>query len=132
MTQSILLSAVTADVFISLIHLGCKRRNRCLRDWLQSSTSSESSESLQGLSSSACCNASTTSAASRFMSKRKSADANDLEVDDPKHVWLRAYSACLGPRKDASMLLGIKVWRNFESKAGGDFRGMRCESTFYN
>ena len=62
-----------------------------LRDWLQSSTSIESSESLQGLSSSASCSAPTTSTASRPTSKRKSADANDLEVDDPKQVRLRAY-----------------------------------------
>ena len=76
------------------------------------------------------------------MIKRKSPDANDLVVDDPKHVRLRAYSvSMLGPRKDALMLLGIRGGikfdaafcfrcRNFEFKAGGDFRGMRCESTF--
>ena len=55
-----------------------------LRDWLQSSNSSKSFESLQGFSSSASCSAPTTSAASRLMSKRKSADANDLGVDDQK------------------------------------------------
>ena len=62
------------------------------RDWLQSSRSSESSESLQGLSSSGSCSAPRTSAASRLISKRKFADANDLVVDDPKQVRLRAYS----------------------------------------
>ena len=61
-----------------------------LRDWLQSSNSIESSKGLQGLSSSASCSAPTTSAASRPMSKRKSADANDLGVDDPKPLRLRA------------------------------------------
>ena len=61
-----------------------------LRDWLQSHNSSENSESLQGLSSSASCGAPTTSAASRPMSKRKSADANDLGIYDPKQVRLRA------------------------------------------
>ena len=62
-----------------------------LRDWLQSSNSSESSESLQGLSSSASCSAPTISAANMPMSKRKSADANDLGVDDSKQVRLRVY-----------------------------------------
>ena len=62
-----------------------------LRDWLQSFNSSESSESLLGLSSSASCSAPAISAASRPMSKRKSADANDLVVDDPQQVRLRAY-----------------------------------------
>ena len=57
-----------------------------LRDWLRSSNSSESSEILQGLSSSASCSASTTSAASRPITKRKSADADDLRVDDPKQT----------------------------------------------
>ena len=66
-------------------------RKMTLRFWLQSSNSSESSESLQGLSSSASSSTPTTSAASRPMSKRKSADANDLGVDDPKQVRLRAY-----------------------------------------
>ena len=65
-----------------------------MRDSLKSSNSSESSESLQGLISSASCSAST-SAASRLMSKRKSADANDLGVDDPKQVRLRGYPASL-------------------------------------
>ena len=58
---------------------------------MQSFDSSESSESLQGLSSYASCSAPTTSAASRPMSKQKSADANDLGVDDPKRVRLRAF-----------------------------------------
>ena len=62
-----------------------------LGDWLQISNSIESSESLRGLSSSATCSAPTTTAASRSMSKRRSADANDLVVDDPKQVRLRAY-----------------------------------------
>ena len=62
------------------------------RDWLQSSNLSESFESLQGLSSSASCSAPTTSAANRPMSKRKSADANNLGVDDLKQVRLRAFS----------------------------------------
>ena len=62
-----------------------------LRDWLKSSNLSESSESLQDLSSSASCSAPTTSAASRPTSKRKSTDTNDLRVDDSKQVRLRAY-----------------------------------------
>ena len=66
-----------------------------LREWLQGSNLSESSESLQGLSSAASCCAPTTSATSRPMSERKSADANDLGVDDPKQVWLRAYSVSI-------------------------------------
>ena len=79
-----------------------------LRFRLQSSNSSESSESLQGLSSCASCSA-PTSAASRPMNKRKSADANNLGVDDQKQVWLLAYLVrMLGPRKDAPMLRGIR------------------------
>ena len=62
-----------------------------LRDCLHSSNSSKSFESLQGLSSLASCSAPTTSGASRQMSKRKSADANDSGVDDPKQVRVRAY-----------------------------------------
>ena len=62
-----------------------------LRDWLQSSNSSGSSESLQGLCSFASCSAPTAFAASRPMSKRKSAYSNHLGVDDPKQVRLRAY-----------------------------------------
>ena len=54
-----------------------------LKDWLQSSNSSKSSENLQGISLSASCSAPTTSAASRPMSKRKS-DANDFGFDDQK------------------------------------------------
>ena len=79
------------------------------RDWFQSSDSSESFESVQGFSSSASCSAPATSAASRPMSKRKSADANDLRVDDPKQVRLRTYPvSMMGSRKDFSMLHGIK------------------------
>ena len=59
------------------------------------SNSSESPESLQGLSSSPCCSAPTTSAASRPMSKRKSANANDLGVDGSKQVRLHAYPASM-------------------------------------
>ena len=62
-----------------------------LRDWLQSSNSSKCSESLQGLSSSASCSAPTTSAQSKPITIQKSIDANDLVVDDPKQVRLRAY-----------------------------------------
>ena len=58
---------------------------------VESFNSSESSESLQGLSSSASCSALSASAANRPMSKRKSADADDLRVDDRKQVRLRAY-----------------------------------------
>ena len=58
-----------------------------LRDWWQSSNSSES---LQGLGSSAGCIPPTTSAASRPMSKRRSADANNLGLDNPKQVRLRS------------------------------------------
>ena len=61
-----------------------------LRDWLQTSNSSESSESLQGFSLCASCSALTTSAADRPMSKRKSADANDLGVGNPKQIRLCA------------------------------------------
>ena len=57
-----------------------------LRDWWQSSDSSESPQSLQGLSSSASCSAPTTP-----MSKRKSSDANYLGVYDPKQIRLHAY-----------------------------------------
>ena len=64
-----------------------------LRDCLQSSNWSESFESLLGLSSAASCSAPTTSAATRTMSKRKPADANDLGVDDLKH--LRAFSVSM-------------------------------------
>ena len=62
-----------------------------LENWLQRANSSESSDSLQGLGSSASGSAPTASAASRPTSKRKSADANDLGDDDPKRVRLRAY-----------------------------------------
>ena len=62
-----------------------------VRNWLQSSNSNESSESLQGLSSSACSSTPIIFTASKPISKRKSANANDLGVDHPKHVSLRAY-----------------------------------------
>ena len=58
-----------------------------LRDWLRSSNSSESADA----SLSASCRAPTTFASNRPKTKRKSADANDLGVDDPKQVRLRAY-----------------------------------------
>ena len=74
-------------------------------DWLQRANSSKSSDSLQGLSSSASCSAPTTSAASRPTSKQKSADANDLGVDDSKQVILHAYFiGMFGAKKDASIL----------------------------
>ena len=60
-----------------------------LRDWLQSS------ESLQGLSSSAICSAPTTYAANRPISKQKFADTNGLGVDDPKQVRLYDYPASM-------------------------------------
>ena len=63
-----------------------------LKDWLQSSNSSES---LQDLRLCASCSVPTTSAASRHMSKRKFADVNDLGVDDPRQVSLRAYPASM-------------------------------------
>ena len=78
------------------MHGRCKRRKISLKDWLQHSKSSESSESLQGLSLFVSYSAPTTSAASRLMSKQKFADANDLGDDDRKqdgcmlvceHVW---------------------------------------------
>ena len=63
---------------------------------------------MQGLSSSSSYRAPTASATSRPTSKRKSADANDLRVDDPKQVRLRAYPVSMfGAKKDASMLRGI-------------------------
>ena len=64
---------------------------------------------MQGLSSSTSRSAPTTSAASRLMSKRKSAAGNDFGVYDPKQVKLRPYSVSMfGPRKNASMLRGIR------------------------
>ena len=80
--------------------------------------------------------------------QQKSADVNDLGVDDRKQVSLRAYPVSMfGAKKkcfnaawyqkldwleysdkfDAGFCFSC---RNFGSKAGGDFRGMRCESTF--
>ena len=118
------------------------------RNWLQSSNSRESSESLQDLSSYTNCSAPTTSAASRHMRKRKSAGANDLGVDDLKQVRLRAYPVSMfGANKKCLnaasyqrcdwLQYSVKFFaafcfpcRNFEYKPGGDFRGMRCESTF--
>ena len=73
-----------------------------LKDWLQSSILSESSESLLSLNSSASCSAPLTYAASRPMSKRKSADAEDLGVDDPKQVRLRNYSVSMFGSKKRS------------------------------
>ena len=110
-----------------------------LRDQLQSCNSSENSVSLQGLSSSACCSAPTTSAASRPMSKQKFADANDLGVDDPKQVRLRAYLASMFRAKKRCLNAAwYQRWgwleysvkfdaafcfrcRNFQSKAGEHF-----------
>ena len=81
-----------------------------MRNWLQSTNLSESSESLQGISSSACCSARTTSAASRHMNKRKCADGNDLGVDDPQQIRLRAYPVSMFKAKKRcfSMLRGIR------------------------
>ena len=111
-----------------------------LKDQLQSSNSSKSSDSLQDQRSSTSCSAPTTSAASKSMSKRKSADANDLGVDNPKRVRLHAYlvsmfgtiKRCFNvARYQSSDWLEYSVkmvaafcsfFRNFESKAGGDFR----------
>ena len=119
-----------------------------LRVWLQSSISIESSESLQGSCSSASCSAPTTSAASKPISKRKSADADDLGVDDTKQVRLPACPRSkFGPKKRCFNAAWNQRWigcnilsslmqlycfscRNFSSKTGEDFQGMRCESTF--
>ena len=82
------------------------------------------------------------------MSRQKSADANDLEVDDPKQVNLRAYPVSTsGTKKRCFNAAWYQRWnwlkysikfdvafcfpcRNFESKVRGNFRGIRCESTF--
>ena len=79
------------------------------------------------------------------MSKRKSTDANDLGVDDPKQGKLRAYPVSMFGAKKRCFNAVWYQWLehsvkfdaafcfpccNFESKAGRDFRGMRCESTF--
>ena len=119
-----------------------------LSNWSQSSDSSESSENWQNLSSSASCSAPTTSAASRPTSKRKSANADNLGVDGPKQVRLRTYPVSMfGAKKRCFNAVWYQRWdwlkysvkfdaafwfphRNFNSKAGGDFRGMRYESTF--
>ena len=81
-----------------------------------------------------------TSAATRPMSKRKSADANDLGDDNPKQVRLRAYLVSMfGTKKQCFNIAWHQRWdwleysvkfdpaicfpcRNFESKAGRDFR----------
>ena len=116
-----------------------------LKDWLQRDNSSESFNSLQGLSSSASCSAPTSSAASRPTRKRKYADANDLGVDDPKQVGLRAYPVSMfGAKKRCFSAAWYQRWNwleysvkfdaafcypcsNFECKAGGDFKGIRFE-----
>ena len=72
----------------------------------------ESYESSQRHSSFASCSALPTSAAGRPMSKRKSADVNDLGVDDPKQVRL-------GANKDSNSkiqmgILKAKNDKNFE------------------
>ena len=100
-----------------------------------SSNLSESSE----LSSSSRCSAPTTSAVNRHMTKRKSANANDLVVDDPKQVRLRAYPVSkFGAKKRCFNAAWCQRWdwleysakfdggfcfpcRNFEPKVGGDF-----------
>ena len=84
------------------------------------------------------------------MSIRTSADANDSGFDDPKQVRLHAFPVSIFGIKKRFFKFNIawyQRWdwlkysvkfdaafcfpcRNFESKAGGDFRGMRCESTF--
>ena len=88
---------------------------------------------------SAGCSASTTSAASRPMNKRKSADANDLEIDNTKQVRLHAYAVSMfGAEKrclntawhqrldwlEYSVKFDTSFYfpcRNFRSEAGGDF-----------
>ena len=92
-TRKTVLSTVTALFLFRLFIENVKRCKIRLKNWLQSFDSSESSESLQDLSSSASCIALITSAASRPISKRKSADANHLGVDDPKQIRQRA-EAC--------------------------------------
>ena len=82
------------------------------------------------------------------MSKRKSADINDLGVDDQKQIGLHAYSVSMfGAKKRCYSAAWYQSWnwleysakfdaafcfpcRNFESKGGIDFGGIRCESTF--
>ena len=74
------------------------------------------------------------------MNKRKSTDVNDLGVDDPKQVGLRAYSGNMfGTKKRCFNAAWYQRWdwlkysvkfdaafcffcRNFESKAGGERR----------
>ena len=87
-----------------------------LRDWLQNSNSRESSESLQGLSLSASSRAPTTSAASRRMSKQKSADVDDLKVDDPKQIRLRAYpESMFGAKKRCFNSAWYRGWNILSS-----------------
>ena len=82
------------------------------------------------------------------MTKRKSADGSNLGVDDPKQVGLRACLVSMfGATKKCFNDVRYQRWDwleysvkfgaafcfpcgNFESKAGGDFREMRCESTY--
>ena len=72
---------------------------------MQSSNSSETSQSLQGLSSSASCSAPTTFTASRPMSKRKFADVNDFGADDPKQAMPRSYPVSVfGAKKRRCMV----------------------------
>ena len=105
-----------------------------LRDWLQSSYSSESSKVFKVLA-----RLLATSASSGPMGKQKSADANDLGVDDPKQGRLRAYPVSVfGAKKRRFNAAWYQRWdrleysvkfgavfcfpcRNFESKAGGNF-----------
>ena len=73
------------------------------------------------------------------MSKRKSADANDLGIDNPKQVMLRAYPVRMfGTKKRCFNAAWYQRWdwlkysvkfdafcfpcRNFESETGGDSR----------
>ena len=121
-----------------------------LRHWLQSSNSSESSESLQDLSLSASCSAPTTFAASRPMSTRKSANAYHFRINDQKQVRLRAHPASMfGAKKRCFNAAWYHKWdcleyfvkfdavfcfpcRNFESKLEEAFEEcvVNCESTF--
>ena len=82
------------------------------------------------------------------MSKQKSADSNDLGVDNPKQVRLRPYFVSMfGAKKRCFNAAWYQRWDlleysvkfdaafcfsclNFESNAGGDFREMRCKLTF--
>ena len=57
----------------------------------------------------------TTAAARRLTSKRKSADANDLEVDDSKQVRLRAYPASIFGCFNAAWYQGGIGWNILSS-----------------